>query len=86
MMRRERIPCALLAAGLLLLVYTACNPFAPPPIAPTPTPPVPVPETVPTPVAALVFFFLVPPTAPPTTAPMITASTTAMIMIPFFVR
>jgi hypothetical protein len=39
MMRRERVPCALLAAGILLLAFTACNPFAPPPIAPTPTPP-----------------------------------------------
>jgi photosystem II stability/assembly factor-like uncharacterized protein len=39
MKRRERVSCALLAGGLLLLALTGCNPFAPPPLAPTPTPP-----------------------------------------------
>src|SRR3954449_13208279 len=39
MKRQERVSCALLACGMILLVLTACNPFAPPPIAPTPTPP-----------------------------------------------
>jgi photosystem II stability/assembly factor-like uncharacterized protein len=39
MTRRERVAHALLAGGMVLLALTACNPFAPPPIAPTPTPP-----------------------------------------------
>ncbi|HLH22591.1 MAG TPA: hypothetical protein VK066_08715 [Chloroflexota bacterium] len=39
MRRQEQGPCALLAVVVLLLALTACNPFAPPPLAPTPTPP-----------------------------------------------
>jgi len=39
MKRRARVSCALFAGGLILVALLACNPFAPPPIAPTPTPP-----------------------------------------------